>query len=141
MLLVCGILTGIGAGIVFSGANPLGKAGQMLLTASMTARSRAMLRASPVRMQIDQHGVKIQASSDAHRESPMTAKFSGGVVLDSCNGEPSCSLIFQPIGLVEEHVVVLSRGASVLSVYVPATGSPKLLEGRYTLDQIRKEFF
>ena len=42
--------------------------------------------------------------------------------------------------VVQEHVVHLQSGQDTLSVYIPATGTARILEGQFSLEQIRKEF-
>ena len=44
------------------------------------------------------------------------------------------------LGVVQEHVVHLQSGQDTLSVYIPATGTARILEGQFSLEQIRKEF-
>ena len=52
----------------------------------------------------------------------------------------SQKLLFHPLGVVQEHVVHLQSGQDTLSVYIPATGTARILEGQFSLEQIRKEF-
>lgn len=139
VLLISGILLGIGLGVIFTEKNGLNQAAQLLVTAAVTARSQAMLRNAPVTLQLSPGAVVVR---DA--ESRWEKAFAHGVEALSVNGRQLMGdarlVIFQPLGLVQEQVVVMSAGADALSVYIPATGSPLVLEGSYSLERIRKEY-
>ncbi len=140
VLLIAGILLGIGIGAVSTGKNALSGAAQLLVTAALTARSRAMLCNAPVTLRLSPGALAVSGGP----ESLWEKEFPRGVEAVSVNGSPlsggALSVVFQPLGLVREQVVVLRSDAAELSVYVPATGSPRVLEGRYTLERIRKEY-
>lgn len=140
VLLIAGILLGIGIGAVSTEKNALSGAAQLLVTAALTARSRAMLCNAPVRLRLSPGAVAVSGGP----ESLWEKAFPRGVEAVSVNGSllagGARSVVFQSLGLVREQVVVLRSDASELSVYIPATGGPRVLEGRYTLEQIRKEY-
>ena len=138
VLLIAGILLGIGA--VSTEKNALSGAAQLLVTAALTARSRAMLCNAPVRLRLSPGAVAVSGGP----ESLWEKAFPRGVEAVSVNGSllagGARSVVFQSLGLVREQVVVLRSDAAELSVYIPATGTARILEGQFSLEQIRKEF-
>ena len=49
-------------------------------------------------------------------------------------------LCFRSLGVASERVIWLSDGPRSISIYIPAVGKPLTLEGRATLEQMRKEY-
>lgn len=139
VLLISGILLGLGLGLVFTEKNGLNQAAQLLVTAAVTARSQAMLHNAPVTLQLSSDTVVVRGATSCWEKT-----FPRGVEALSVNGKPliggARSVFFQPLGLVQEQVVVVSSGAAAFSVYIPAIGSPVVLEGSYSLERIRKEY-
>ena len=125
VLLIAGILLGIGIGAVSTGKNALSGAAQLLVTAALTARSRAMLCNAPVTLRLSPGALAVSGGP----ESLWEKEFPRGVEAVSVNSRPLAggarSVVFQPLGLVREQVVVLRSDAAELSVYVPAY-SPKI---------------
>ena len=116
VLVIMGVLVAVGAGALSVERNPLYTGAQALVTASSTENGDRPLReAFPKGMSA--------ASVDEHY-------LLGG----------SQKLLFHPLGVVQEHVVHLQSGQDTLSVYIPATGTARILEGQFSLEQIRKEF-
>ena len=123
VLVIMGVLVAVGAGALSVERNPLYTGAQALVTASSTARSRALL---------------------LNGDRPLREAFPKGMSAASVDEHyllgGSQKLLFHPLGVVQEHVVHLQSGQDTLSVYIPATGTARILEGQFSLEQIRKEF-
>ena len=114
---------------------------EALVTASSTARSRALLLNAPVTLELGQTFMEI---SSENGDRPLREAFPKGMSAASVDEHyllgGSQKLLFHPLGVVQEHVVHLQSGQDTLSVYIPATGTARILEGQFSLEQIRKEF-
>ena len=134
VLVIMGVLVAVGAGALSAGA-------QALVTASSTARSRALLLNAPVTLELGQTFMEI---SSENGDRPLREAFPKGMSAASVDEHyllgGSQKLLFHPLGVVQEHVVHLQSGQDTLSVYIPATGTARILEGQFSLEQIRKEF-
>lgn len=141
VLVIMSVLVALGAGSFSVERNPLYAGAQSLVTAVSTARSRALLLNAPVTLELGQDSLEI-ASGDGGK--PLRETFPKGMSAASVDEHymlgGSRKLLFHPLGVVQEHVVHLQSGQDTLSVYVPATGTARILEGRFSLEQIRKEF-
>ena len=133
VLVIMGVLVAVGAGALSVERNPLYTGAQALVTASSTARSRALLLNAPVTLELGQTFMEI--SSEAFPKGMSAASVDEHYLLGG-----SQKLLFHPLGVVQEHVVHLQSGQDTLSVYIPATGTARILEGQFSLEQIRKEF-
>ena len=136
VLVIMGVLVAVGAGALSVEQNP-----QALVTASSTARSRALLLNAPVTLELGQTFMEI---SSENGDRPLREAFPKGMSAASIDEHyllgGSQKLLFHPLGVVQEHVVHLQSGQDTLSVYIPATGTARILEGQFSLEQIRKEF-
>ena len=114
---------------------------EALVTASSTARSRALLLNAPVTLELGQTFMEI---SSENGDRLLRETFPKGMSAASVDEQyllgGSQKLLFHPLGVVQEHVVHLQSGQDTLSVYIPATGTARILEGQFSLEQIRKEF-
>ena len=137
VLVIMGVLVAVGAGALSVERNPLYTGAQALVTASSTARSRALLLNAPVTLELGQTFMEIG-------DRPLREAFPKGMSAASVDEHyllgGSQKLLFHPLGVVQEHVVHLQSGQDTLSVYIPATGTARILEGQFSLEQIRKEF-
>lgn len=140
VLVIMGVLVAVGAGALSVERNPLYTGAQALVTASSTARSRALLLNAPVTLELGQTFMEIKENGDR----PLREAFPKGMSAASVDEDyllgGSQKLLFHPLGVVQEHVVHLQSGQDTLSVYIPATGTARILEGQFSLEQIRKEF-
>ena len=141
VLVIMGVLVAVGAGALSVERNPLYTGAQALVTASSTARSRALLLNAPVTLELGQTFMEI---SSENGDRPLREAFPKGMSAASVDEHyllgGSQKLLFHPLGVVQEHVVHLQSGQDTLSVYIPATGTARILEGQFSLEQIRKEF-
>lgn len=141
VLVIMGVLVAVGAGALSVERNPLYTGAQALVTASSTARSRALLLNAPVTLELGQTFMEI---SSENGDRPLREAFPKGMSAASVDEHyllgGSQKLLFHPLGVVQEHVVHLQSGRDTLSVYIPATGTARILEGQFSLEQIRKEF-
>ena len=143
VLVIMGVLVAVGAGALSVERNPLYTGAQALVTASSTARSRALLLLlnAPVTLELGQTFMEI---SSENGDRPLREAFPKGMSAASVDEHyllgGSQKLLFHPLGVVQEHVVHLQSGQDTLSVYIPATGTARILEGQFSLEQIRKEF-
>ncbi len=142
VLVIMGVLVAVGAGALSVERNPLYTGAQALVTAASTARSRALLLNTPVTLELGQTFMEIASEDDGDR--PIRESFPKGMTASSVDEHyllgGSQKLLFHPLGVVQEHVVHLQSGQDTLSVYIPATGTARILEGQFSLEQIRKEF-
>ena len=140
VLVLMGVLAAVGAGALSVERNPLYTGAQALVTASSTARSRALLLNAPVTLELGQTFMEI---SSENGDRPLREAFPKGMSAASVDEHyllgGSQKLLFHPLGVVQEHVV-LQSGQDTLSVYIPAMGTARILEGQFSLEQIRKEF-
>lgn len=140
VLIILGIMVAVGAGALPLG-QPLRDGAQLIVTAVATARSRALLLNAPVTLELSQEDLELRFPNG---DQPVREKFPHGMTVLSVNEESLLAspktLRFLPLGVVQEHVVLLQSGRNVLSVYVPATGTARILDGTFSLEQIRKEF-
>ena len=131
-----GVLVAVGAGALSVERNPLYTGAQALVTASSTARSRALLLNAPVTLELGQTFMEI---SSENGDRPLREAFPKGMSAASVDEHyllgGSQKLLFHPLGVVH-----LQSGQDTLSVYIPATGTARILEGQFSLEQIRKEF-
>ncbi len=141
VLVIMGVLAAVGAGALAPERNPLHAGAQTLVTAVATARSRALLLNAPVTLELGQTYLEIHSPNG---DPPLREDFPKGLSALSVNGRPLLGspqhLLFHPLGVVREHVVHLQSGRDSLSIYVPATGTARMLDGQFSLEQIRKEF-
>ena len=141
VLVIMGVMVAVGAGSLPMERNPLHAGAQILVTAAATARSRALLLNAPVVLEVGQDALEIVSPNG---EQPIREPFPKGMSAVSVNGRTLLGspqqLRFHPLGVVQEHVVQLQSGQDSLSVYVPATGTARILDGQLSLEQIRKEF-
>lgn len=141
VLVIMGVLVAVGAGALSVERNPLYTGAQALVTASSTARSRALLLNAPVTLELGQTFMEI---SSENGDRPLREAFPKGMSAASVDEHyllgGSQKLLFHPLGVAQEHVVHLQSGQDTLSVYIPATGTARILEGQFSLEQIRKEF-
>ena len=139
VLVIMGVLVAVGAGALSVERNPLYTGAQALVTASSTARSRALN--APVTLELGQTFMEI---SSENGDRLLRETFPKGMSAASVDEHyllgGSQKLLFHPLGVVQEHVVHLQSGQDTLSVYIPATGTARILEGQFSLEQIRKEF-
>ena len=139
VLVIMGVLVAVGAGALSVERNPLYTGAQALVTASSTARSQALLLNAPVTL-----GQTFMEISSENGDRPLREAFPKGMSAASVDEHyllgGSQKLLFHPLGVVQEHVVHLQSGQDTLSVYIPATGTARILEGQFSLEQIRKEF-
>ena len=139
VLVIMGVLVAVGAGALSVERNPLYTGAQALVTASSTARS--LLLNAPVTLELGQTFMEI---SSENGDRPLREAFPKGMSAASIDEHyllgGSQKLLFHPLGVVQEHVVHLQSGQDTLSVYIPATGTARILEGQFSLEQIRKEF-
>lgn len=141
VLVIMGIVAAVGAGSFSVERNPLYSGAQALVTAASTARSRALMLNRPVTLEIGQTFMEIGSDSG---EPPLRETFPKGMDAASVDGHyllgSTQKLLFHPLGVAQEHAVHLQSGQDTLSVYIPATGTARILEGQFSLEQIRKEF-
>ena len=141
VLVIMGVLVAVGAGALSVERNPLYTGAQALVTASSTASSRALLLNAPVTLELGQTFMEI---SSENGDRLLRETFPKGMSAASVDEHyllgGSQKLLFHPLGVVQEHVVHLQSGQDTLSVYIPATGTARILEGQFSLEQIRKEF-
>ncbi len=141
VLVIMGVMVAVGAGSLPTERNPLHAGAQTLVTAAATARSRALLLNAPVVLEVGQDTLEILSPNG---DKPLKEAFPKGMSAVSVNGRTLLGspqrLLFHPLGVVQEHVVQLQSGQDSLSVYVPATGTARILDGQLSLEQIRKEF-
>lgn len=141
VLVIMGILVAAGVGSLSVERNPLYAGAQSLVTATATARSRALLLNAPVTLEVGRDALEIASEGDG---PPLREAFPKGMYAASVNGQSLLGtpyrLLFHPLGVVQEHVVHLQAGQDTLSVYIPATGTARILDGQFSLEQIRKEF-
>ena len=135
VLVIMGVLVAVGAGALSVERNPLYTGAQALVTASSTARSRALLLNAPVTLELGQTFMEISSENGDRPLREAAASVDEHYLLGG-----SQKLLFHPLGVVQEHVVHLQSGQDTLSVYIPATGTARILEGQFSLEQIRKEF-
>ena len=137
VLVIMGVLVAVGAGALSVERNPLYTGAQALVTASSTA----LLLNAPVTLELGQTFMEI---SSENGDRPLREAFPKGMSAASIDEHyllgGSQKLLFHPLGVVQEHVVHLQSGQDTLSVYIPATGTARILEGQFSLEQIRKEF-
>ena len=135
VLVIMGVLVAVGAGALSVERNPLYTGAQALVT------SRALLLNAPVTLELGQTFMEI---SSENGDRPLREAFPKGMSAASVDEHyllgGSQKLLFHPLGVVQEHVVHLQSGQDTLSVYIPATGTARILEGQFSLEQIRKEF-
>lgn len=141
VLVIMGILVAVGVGSFSVERNPLYAGAQALVTATATARSRALLLNAPVTLELGADSLEISSPGGG---PPLREDFPKGMSAASVNGQSllgtPCRFLFHPLGVVREHVVQMQAGQDTLSVYIPATGTARILEGSFSLEQIRKEF-
>ena len=140
VLVIMGVLVAVGAGALSVERNPLYTGAQALVTASSTARSQALLLNAPVTLELGQTFMEI---SSENGDRPLREAFPKGMSAASVDEHyllGGSQKLFHPLGVVQEHVVHLQSGQDTLSVYIPATGTARILEGQFSLEQIRKEF-
>lgn len=141
VLVIMGILVAVGVGSLSVERNPLYAGAQSLVTAAAAARSRALLLNAPVTLEVGQDALEI---ASAGGEPPLREAFPKGMYATSVDGQSLLGtpyrVLFHPLGVVQEHVVLLQAGQDTLSVYIPATGTARILDGHFSLEQIRKEF-
>ena len=141
VLVIMGILVAVGAGSFSVERNPLYAGAQTLVTATATARSRALLLNAPVTLELGADSLEISFPDGG---PPLREDFPKGMNAASVNGQSLLGtpyrFLFHPLGVVREHVVQMQAGQDTLSVYIPATGTARILEGPFSLEQIRKEF-
>ena len=133
------MLVALGAGALSLERNPLHDGAQTLVTATATARSRALLRNEAVTLDIGSTFMEIRSGEEVKRLSFPDSVLAASVNDRPLGGNPQ-SIVFHPLGIVQEHVVVLLSGPDTLSVYIPATGTARIREGQLSLQQIRKEY-
>ena len=133
VLVIMGVLVAVGAGALSVERNPLYTGAQALVTASSTARSRALLLNAPVTLELGQTFMEI---SSENGDRPLREAFPKGMSAASVDEHyllgGSQKLLFHPLGVVQEHVVHLQSGQDTLSVYIPATGLARILEGSFS---------
>ncbi len=141
VLVIMGILVAVGVGSFSVERNPLYAGAQTLVTATATARSRALLLNAPVTLELGANSLEISSPGG---DPPLREDFPKGMSAASVNGQSLLGtpyrFLFHPLGVVQEHVVQMQAGQDTLSVYIPATGTARILEGPFLLEQIRKEF-
>lgn len=141
VLVIMGILVAVGVGSFSVERNPLYAGAQALVTATATARSRALLLNAPVTLELEPSSLEILSPGG---DPPLRESFPEGMSAASVDGQSLVGtpyrFLFHPLGVVQEHVVHLQAGQDTLSVYIPATGTARILEGQFSLEQIRKEF-
>ena len=140
VITLVGILVALGAGALSLERNPLSEGAQILVTATATARSRALLRNEPVTLDIDSTFIAIRSGEEPPKRQPFPSPVLATAVNDRPLAGTPQSLVFHPLGIVQEHVVLLQSGPDTLSVYIPATGTARIREGQLSLEQIRKEY-
>ena len=130
VLVIMGVLVAVGAGALSVERNPLYTGAQALV-----------LLNAPVTLELGQTFMEI---SSENGDRLLRETFPKGMSAASVDEHyllgGSQKLLFHPLGVVQEHVVHLQSGQDTLSVYIPATGTARILEGQFSLEQIRKEF-
>lgn len=140
VMLLMGILTAMGIGVLSLGKNALHQAGSMVVTAASSARSRALLMNILIRLHFTASTL-VLSSPDG--KLYVSESLPEGVIIRSVNGQvltaKEYSACFLPRGVVQEHILILQADGESLSVYIPAVGAAEMFDGERTRDSIFKE--
>lgn len=153
VLLIVGSLTGIGAGLFSLERNALQEGARQVETAVSMARNSAMLRNRPVYLELKRESLEIRETEKpspkgmaaGYDETFFVQEMPSGVSIAGVNerlltDRADVLLCFRSLGVTSERVIWLSNGSRNMSIYIPAVGKPLTLEGRATLEQMRKEY-
>ena len=146
IMLIVGTLTGIGAGLFSMERNHLEEGARQIEAAVAMARNSAMLRNKPVYLELRPGGLEVREQKEAVKGSKDgRQELPSGVSISAVNGRPfsgtqDAVLCFHPRGVTSERVIWLRDGLRELSMYIPAVGSPFMLNGSVSLEQMRKEY-
>jgi len=154
VLLIISAMTGLGAGLFSLDRNPLHEGARLVETAVSMARNSAMLRNRPVYLELQEEGLEVRETEEASPKGDRSKQdvvslrqgFPFGVKVVTVNEEAmngnmgAAVLCFRSQGVTSERVICLSDGMRTISIYIPAVGKPLTLEGRFSLEQMRKEY-
>ena len=153
VLLLVSTLTGIGAGLFSLERNALHEGARQVETAVSMARNSAMLRNRPVYLELKRESLEIRETEKpspkgmdpGNGETFHVQELPSGVSVAGVNerlltDSADTLLCFRSLGVASERVIWLSDGPRSISIYIPAVGKPLTLEGRATLEQMRKEY-
>ena len=105
-----------------------------------------MLRNKPVYLELKPGGFDVREQKEVGKGSKDgRQKLPSGVSISAVNSRPfsgtqDAFLCFHPRGVTSERVIWLRDGLRELSMYIPAVGSPFMLNGSVSLEQMRKEY-
>lgn len=139
VLVIISLVTGFALGAFDFGPDETFQAARTVQTMAGSARSQAMLRKREVALILTGKTFEFHPP-DVGRQwslrdgvSLLSVKKEGGIE------EKEGRLVFEPKGITRAAVVILQRGTSVYSVYIPSVGTAKVFAEEINLENVIKE--